>query len=313
MPRIRRVSHPIILGIVGDSASGKTTLAQGIIEILGADRVLHICTDDYHRFGRDERASRGMTALQPEANYLDIVEQHLRHLRAGEPTLIPVYDHSQGTLKPPIYVTPKDYIIVEGLLAHYNRGLRDCFDVKVFLDPEEDLRVRWKIQRDIHLRNYTENKVLDVLKKRAEHSEKHIMPQRAYADIVLRFYPPEGHSDEQGARLNARHVLRPTLPHPDLRPLLDIGTRNGIHLDLQRDDDQKPVDILEIPGNIDDKQAIKMEDLLWSLIPEAKHLRANLGSFNDQQNRKSTSHPLALSQLLLTYHMVKAALGHHTV
>ena len=74
-----------------------------------------------------------------------------------------------------------------------------------------------------------------------------------------------------------------------------------------------PVDVLEISGDIDDKRAQSMEDLIWSLIPEAQHLRQNVGHYIDDKNRPAMSHPLALSQLLITYHMVKAALGHHAV
>lgn len=313
LPKLRRVNHPIMLGIVGDSASGKTTLARGITQILGPDRVVHLGTDNYHRFSREERRASGVSALQPDANYVDIIEQHMRLLRRGEPVLMPVYDHRYGTLERPNYVQPKDYIIVEGLLAHATRGLRDCFDVKLYLDPQEDLRTRWKIQRDCFSRNYTEEEVRHSLDKRQPHAEQYIQPQRSFADMVVQFYPPEDHESEQGAKLNVRHILRPTLPHPDLRPLLDIGTRSGIRLELQRDMDQKPVDILEIPGILDDRQALEMEELLWSLIPEAQHLRANLGSFDDETNHRSTSHPLALSQLLVAYHMVKAALGHHNV
>ena len=56
-----------------------------------------------------------------------------------------------------------------------------------------------------------------------------------------------------------------------------------------------------------------MEDLVWNLIPEAQHLRENVGKFTDGKNNCAVSHPLALSQLMITYHMVKAALGHHAI
>jgi phosphoribulokinase len=110
-----------------------------------------------------------------------------------------------------------------------------------------------------------------------------------------------------------RHVLRPTLPHPDLSPILDAGNKKGFRLELARDIDGKPVDVLEIAGDIDGKRAQSMEDLLWGLIPEAQYLRNNVGRFIDEKNTLALSHPLALSQLLITYHMVKAALGHHAV
>ncbi len=313
MPRNRRVDRPIILGIVGDSAAGKTTLTAGIANILGPERVVTICTDDYHRYSREERAKTGISALDPRGNYMDILEQHIKQLRDGHPILKPIYNHHGGTLDAPEYVVPKEYIIFEGLLGYSTRAMRDCYDVKVYLEPVEALRVVWKIQRDTAKRGYTEAQVRESLKKREHDSADFIRPQRTFADIVVQFYPPAGHSDETGAHLNVRHTLRPTLPHPDLSPVLDLGVRNGLKLELSRDIDGKPVDVLDIAGDIDSRRARAMEDLLWGLIPEAQYLREHLGEFIDAHNETVISHSLALSQLFITYHMVKAALGVHAI
>ncbi len=309
----KQVKRPVILGIVGDSAAGKTTVASGIAEILGPDKVVTLCTDDYHKLDRAQRAETGVSALNPDANHLDIVEQHVHLLREGRSVLKPVYDHDTGTFAPAEYVEPREYIIVEGLLGYATRAMRDAYDVKVYLEPDEDLRIRWKTQRDCVRRGYSSDEVSAVLERRKQDRIDHIEPQRTFADMVVGFYPPEGNSKETGAHLNVRHTLRPTLPHPDLSPILEVGVKKGFRLELARDVDGKPVDVLEITGEIDDKRAKTMEDLLWNLIPEAQHLRENVGRFIDNHAQQSTSHPLALSQLLITYHMVKAALGHHAV
>ncbi len=313
MPKLRNVDHPIILGIVGDSASGKTTLTSGIAQILGPDRVVTICTDDYHKYSRAERAENGISALDPEGNYIDILEQHIQQLRRGRPILKPIYNHDTGDFDAPEYIEPRDYIIMEGLLGYASRAMRSCYDVKVYLEPVEDLRVQWKIQRDTSKRGYTVEQVKASLAKRAGDSVNFIQPQRTFADMVVQFHPPKGQVEETGARLNVRHTLRPTLPHPDLSPILDAGIKNGFRLELARDIDGKPVDVLEISGGIDDKRAKNMEDLLWNLIPEAQHLRDNVGQFIDDHDMYVISHPLALSQLMITFHMVKAALGHHAI
>jgi phosphoribulokinase len=303
----KRVDHPIILGIVGDSASGKTTLSAGVAQILGEAHCTVICTDDYHRYDRAQRAAAGLSALDPRANYIDVLEQHLRLLRGGEPILKPVYDHRRGTLEPPEYVRPKDFVIAEGLLGYATRAMRDCFDVKVYLDPEEELRRRWKLHRDTTRRSYTREEVLFQLEQRQVHSQTFIHPQRTFADIVIRF---QRSKDANGSdtQLDVRHILRPTLPHPDFTPLFDGSSNVGLHLELARDRDGKPVDVLEINGNISDKRAERIEDLLWNLIPEAGHLRDQVGQI-DVANGARKSHPLALSQLLVGYHAVKAAMG----
>lgn len=302
-----------VLGIVGDSATGKTTLTNGIAAILGPDRVTTICTDDYHRFDRTERAQNGLSALDPRCNYIDVLEQHVKLIAGGDPILRPIYSHDHGTLERPTYEEPREFIIFEGLLGFTTRALRDLFDVKIFLEPLEDLRIRWKINRDTGKRGYSREQVLASLKKREDDSPAFIMPQRTFADIVVQFYPPESDAEESGAHLNVRHTLRPTLPHPDLSPILQSGVQNGLHLELVRDADGKPVDVLEIPGDITDDSAKNLEDLIWSLLPEAQELRANVGKFTDESNAPHMSHPLALTQLLIAYHMVKAQIGVHAI
>lgn len=307
MPCRRPDNQPIILGVVGDSAAGKSTLSSGIAAILGPERVAILQADDYHRHSRAERRRLGLTALAPAANHLDILEQHLCLMRRGQPVLKPVYDHASGSLRPPERLDAKPFVIVEGLLAYHSRGMRDCYDVKVFVEPDEGLRTRWKLARDCAERGYGADEVRASLARREADSTNHILPQRGFADIVVRFAPPEDNAEEHGAGLNARHLLRPTLPHPDLGPVLDAGGKGGFHLALARDGDGKPVDMLDISGRIEPRRAKAVEDLLWSLIPEASHLRAPLGRFTDLDGQAATSHPLALSQLLITYHLVKAA------
>ena len=74
------MGRSVMLGIVGDSAAGKTTLSRGIERVLGEDKVTHICVDDYHRYDRRQRAERNITPLNPDCNYMDIMAQHLAHL-----------------------------------------------------------------------------------------------------------------------------------------------------------------------------------------------------------------------------------------
>jgi len=303
----KRVDHPIILGIVGDSASGKTILSAGVAQILGEDRCTVICTDNYHRYDRRERAANGLSAIDPRANYVDILEQHLRHLREGEAILHPIYDHRDGTFARPQYIKPKEFVIAEGLLGYTTRAMRDCYDVKIYLDPDEDLRVKWKLHRDTTRRGYKREEVLASLEKRKQESPNYVHPQRTFADIVIRFQRSNG-ANGSDTQLDVRHLLRPTLPHPDFTPLFDGSSNAGLHLELARDRDGKPVDVLEINGSISDQRAERIEDLLWNLIPEAGHLRDQVGRI-DVANGARQSHPLALTQLLVGYHAVKAAMG----
>ena len=104
--------RPILLGIVGDSAAGKTTITRGLTRLLGADRVTHVCADDYHKYDRAERARLNITPLHPDCNFLDILELHLERAHYGQAMLKPVYDHSTGSLVRPEYVEPREFVIV---------------------------------------------------------------------------------------------------------------------------------------------------------------------------------------------------------
>ncbi len=300
------MKRPIILGIVGDSAAGKTTLTSGIVNILGPENVTHICTDDYHKYDRKERARLGITPLHPDCNYLDVLELHMEHLYYGQPILKPVYDHSDGTLKPPEYVMPKQFVIVEGLLGFATLALRQFYDVKVYLDPPEDLRRIWKIKRDTTKRGYTVEQVLAELERRENDSRQFIRPQRQYADIVVRFYPPNGIPAEQaGSNLNVQLILRPTIPHPDLTYLLEDGNGNSsIRLELGRDEG-RPVDFLSIDGNVSDEEAARLEEAIWTHMPDLPRIEMeHVGEYLDRTEVRR-SHPLALTQLLITYHLLR--------
>jgi phosphoribulokinase len=299
--------RPIVLGIVGDSAAGKTTITRGLTRLLGAERVTHVCSDDYHKYDRIERARLGVTPLHPECNFLDILELHLERAHYGQAMLKPVYDHRTGSLVRPEYVTPREFVIVEGLLGFHTPAMRQFYDVKVFLDPPEDLRHLWKIKRDTAKRGYTAEQVLAELERRESDSQEFIRPQREFADIVVRFSPGTGlDSDQADSHLNVRLVLRPTIPHPDLSYLVDRDHRDcGVRLSLGRDHG-RPADFLEIDGTVSRTHAAELEETIWKHLPDLRPLPADqFGDYNDGSDVRH-SDPLALTQLLITYHLLRA-------
>jgi len=213
------MARPIILGVVGDSASGKTTITKGLVEILGKDAVTHIGTDDYHKYDRSERSENGLTPLNPECNYMDIISQHVHHLRNGEPILKPVYQHHDGTFGRPTYVSPKRFVVIEGLLGYHTKELASAYDVRVYLAPPEEMRREWKLKRDSTKRGYTEQQVLDDLARREPDSAAFIRPQEQMADLVVSFRPGKPEADVD--HLDAVLTMRSSLPHPDLSPFVE--------------------------------------------------------------------------------------------
>jgi phosphoribulokinase len=300
------MGRSIILGVVGDSAAGKTTLTRGLVRVLGEENVTHVCVDDYHRYDRRQRAERAITPLNPECNYIDMMAQHLAHMREAEAILKPVYRHNDGTFGPLVRVEPKQFSVIEGLLGYYTEDLRRLFDVRVYLKPPEELRRKWKVQRDCSRRGYTTDQVLTELDKREDDSEAFIRPQQQYADIVVSFLP--GAADD--AHLDAELVLRPTLRHPDFRSVLDgeVDAADGIRIREEGDEIH-----LFIPGRLEGERAKAIEEMVWEGLHFARHLRSErLGEFTIGTDLHR-SESLALIQLLLLYHLftatASAALG----
>jgi phosphoribulokinase len=302
-----RAGRPIMLCLVGDSGAGKSTLSHGCVEILGADRVTDICLDDYHSLDRAGRKERDITALHPDCNHLDLIAQHMRLLRQGQRVFKPVYDHSNGTFGPPEFGMPRDIVLIHGLHALYTPGLRQLWDVAVFLDPAPELRVDWKIKRDTSKRGYARRAVLKQIEGRRHDSDTYVMPQRDRADIVISFSPGAQYAaSRDSTRLNVRILLRHPIPLPDLEDAFTAaGEENGgPYLRLHRGADG--TDSLEISGAISNEATQAIEDRLWNHMPTARHLRSDrVGMFMDGSVERR-SNPLAVTQLVLTYYLVKA-------
>jgi phosphoribulokinase len=297
-----------MFSLVGDSGAGKSTLSNGCVELLGPERVTAICLDDYHSLDRVGRTARGITALHPDCNHLDLIAQHVRLLRAGETVFKPVYDHSDGTFGPPEFVTPGPVVLIHGLHGMYTPELRRHWDLSVFLDPDPRLRVDWKIKRDMSKRGYTRAEVEKQLEDRRVDSEAYIMPQRELADMVITFYPPADYAQTQDAtRLNVRVTLRHPVPLPDLDAAIAESERKNGAASLRLTRGPGGTDVLEISGHISDAATQAVEDRMWDHMPSARHLRSDrLGLFQDGAVTRR-SNPLAVTQLVLTYYLVKAS------
>ena len=209
----------------------------------------------------------------------------------------PHYSHLDGTFAAPDYFVAGRFVVTEGLLAFSNPELRDMFDVRVYLDPPEELRRHWKVQRDCSRRGYTTDQVLSELDRREPDSEAFIRPQRHHADIVVSFQP--GDRGQPGApRLQAHAPRHAPAPRPDRRRRRRRG-RPDAHRAAGRQE-------LCVPGRIDPsaRGAARGGDL--GAMHFARHLRSDrLGEFTiGTELHRSDS--LALVQLLILYHVVTA-------
>ena len=171
------------------------------------------------------------------------------------------------------------------------------------------MRRVWKVRRDTSKRGYTAEQVLAELEKREPDSRDYIRPQREHADIVVQFSARRAASpaDRANGHLNVRLVLRPTIPHPgpDGTCPSDAGRECGIRLAARprhRQTGRHSRDRWQRDAGAD---RLPRGDHLAGICPECKPIAAD--QFGAYQDRGETRHsdPLALTQLLLTYHLLR--------
>jgi phosphoribulokinase len=293
-----------MIAVGGDSGTGKTTLCRGIYDTFGGERIETICLDDYHSLDRAQRRTVGLTALDPRANNFAAMEEDAWALREGRGIDKPVYDHADGTIKGPEHVEPKEIIIIQGLFPLYTRALRSLFDVTVWLDPEPDLRVEWKIQRDVLQRGYREDEVLAEMLEREPDIQRHIQPQAKYADLITTFYrSPSWFEHKDPAKLSGRIRKGGRFRPLDYSEFASSSTH--IRQLQQTAGGGYPETIIELEGDIAPSAAEAVEDKIWSHMDSHAHLRPErLGQFTDGHGDTKISYSLALAQLLIARRIV---------
>jgi uridine kinase len=183
---------PLIIGIAGGTGSGKTTVAQKLAASIPPERCVIIEHDSYYRdLGHLAPEERDLVNYDhPDALESDLLIEHLRRLRAGQPVDVPAYDFVTHTRKPRAQrVMPAPVIIVEGILVFVDEKLRAQLDIKIFVDTDADIRLIRRIRRDIEHRGRSFSSVREQYYRtvRPMHMA-YVEPSKRWADLIL----PEG-------------------------------------------------------------------------------------------------------------------------
>lgn len=201
------LDRPLVIGVVGGSGSGKTTVARAIVGAPGVDAVL-VDQDAYYRdlshLTLDER--RQVNFDHPDAFDTALLVSQLRELAAGRAVEKPTYDYAAHTrATATVTVEPRDVIVVEGILLFADAALRAAFDIKVFVDVESDVRFIRRLVRDTVERGRTLENVVEqyLTTVRPMHLE-FVEPTKRYADVIL----PEGGHNQIGVEMLQARVER---------------------------------------------------------------------------------------------------------
>ena len=193
-PHGEEEEHPLVIGIAGGSGSGKTTIVQSVVDIVGPEIVIQLPRDAYYR-DQDHLTYEERTRINydhPDSLENELMIEHISALRSGQTVDRPVYDFGTHTRSPEtLRVEPQAVIIVDGILVLADPELRELMDLRIYIDTDADLRLMRRLQRDIVERGRTVDSVLDQYDKtvRPMHLQ-FVEPSKRYADIIV----PEGYN-----------------------------------------------------------------------------------------------------------------------
>ncbi len=191
----------VLIGVAGDSGCGKSTFLRRLADLFGEEQMTVICLDDYHSLDRKGRKAAGVTALNPKANNFDLMAEQIKAIKNGETIDKPIYNHETGELDPPEKIEPNHIVVIEGLHPLYDERVRELLDFSVYLDISDEVKIAWKIQRDMAERGHTYEDVLASINARKPDFEAYIDPQKAHADVVLRVLPTQLVEDEKEGKI----------------------------------------------------------------------------------------------------------------
>jgi hypothetical protein len=173
--------------------------------------------------------------LSPWANQLDKLALNTRLLRSGKSVFHHSYDHNTGSFTSPQPMLAKKTLIVQGLHTLYLKKLREQFDIKIFLNPSEDLRRHWKLRRDVEERKKEKSSVLKSMDERQADASRYIKPQQQYADWIIEAYLVES-IEKDSVEIGTRHFLWNDIPLAALESKLNATNECKVSLRSVPDD-----------------------------------------------------------------------------
>ena len=196
----------IVIAVAGGTGSGKTTVANEILERVGAEHIAYIPHDAYYRdlshLPPQERDQVNFD--HPDSLETELLAEHLKELRASRAVEIPTYDFTTHTrTQQTRRVEPAPVVLVEGILVFAEPELRELFDVKLYVDTDADVRFIRRLQRDIEERGRSVKSVCEQYLRtvRPMHLE-FVEPSKRYANVII----PEGGFNEVAIEMVAARL-----------------------------------------------------------------------------------------------------------
>lgn len=288
---------PVMIGVAADSGCGKSTFLRRILGALGTevtpghtaigDMMTVICLDDYHINDRAGRKVTGLTALDTKENDFELMSAQMAALKAGKAINKPIYNHDTGAKDPPELIEPNKVVVIEGLHPIYDEGVRKTLDLGIYIDIVDDVKFAWKVQRDVAERGWTEEQVRADIQKRLPDFSAYVDPQKADADVILRYEP----SDKGLPFLKVKLIQKKdgAFPAITLDKELQFSGEPGATLKMYDDEWYgHAVSVIEMDGEID---MTKMEEQLGEVEASMSGLNGKSSSELTEAMTKLKSSP----------------------
>lgn len=310
---------PIVIGLAADSGCGKSTFMRRVTSTFGGDNcgplgggfgsdggwetntlvsdmATVICLDDYHLNDREGRKVSGLTALNTAEQKFDLMFEHVQALKNGETVMKPIYNHVNGTLDTPEKIEPTPVIIIEGLHPFVDERVRELIDFSLYLDISPDVKLNWKIQRDMEERGHSLESIMASIEARKPDFDAYIEPQKAFADYVIEVLPTDLDKEDKKT-LKVRAIQKKGVADFNPTYLFDEGSEvtwtpsadklsspaPGIKLSYTQEEYfGNDVAVLEMDGSFDN-------------IQELVYVESNLGNANSKFYGEVTQAMLSLA------------------
>ncbi|MCP4418278.1 MAG: uridine kinase [Chloroflexi bacterium] len=182
-------TRPVVFGVAGGTASGKTTVAQSILHAVGASQIAYMPHDAYYR-DQPQLSYEDRTQLNydhPNSLETKLMVKQIKKLLKGRPVQVPVYDFTKHRrTEETILVEPSPIILVDGILIFTKRRLRELMDIKVYVDTDADVRFIRRLKRDMDERGRSlESVVAQYLETVRPMHLKFVEPSKRFADVII--------------------------------------------------------------------------------------------------------------------------------
>ncbi|XP_036276362.1 uridine-cytidine kinase 1 [Pipistrellus kuhlii] len=206
--------RPFLIGVSGGTASGKSTVCEKIMELLGQNEVDHrqrkvviLSQDRFYKVLTAEQKAKALKGQynfdHPDAFDNDLMHKTLKHIVEGKTVEVPTYDFvTHSRLPETTVVYPADVVLFEGILVFYSQEIRDMFHLRLFVDTDSDVRLSRRVLRDVNRGRDLEQILTQYTTFVKPAFEEFCLPTKKYADVII----PRGVDNMVAINLIVQHI-----------------------------------------------------------------------------------------------------------